>query len=106
MKKIIKNSKNNISIINNNKSINAIINTKKVEESNILIDFSLFYFPSINCKFFTNKLKTDEEYIKAMSSFYHRTLFFLSSQTFSMLEKINPHCHIIRSSEEAFSRII
>lgn len=106
MKKITKNNKNNTSIINSSKSINSIINNKKVEESNILIDFSLFYFPSINCKFFTNKLKTDEEYIKAMSSFYHRILFFITSHTFSELEKINQHCHIIRSSEEAFKTII
>lgn len=98
MKKIIKKNKSKGSI--------PIVNTKILQEDKIIIDFSLFYFPSINCKFFTNKLKTTEEYIKAMSSIYHSTLPYITSYKFSELEKINKHCHIIRNTEEAFDNIV
>lgn len=67
------------------KSINNLIN----------IDFSLFYFPSIKLKFFTNYFKDRNSYNNFMFNFYYKILKYLKNKTYTEIEK-GSHSHYIK----------
>lgn len=65
----------------------------------IIIDFSLFYFPGIKLKFFTNYFKDENSYNNFMFTFYCKILKHLKDKTYTEIEK-EMHTHYIKEADK------